>query len=252
MKTPFLLLVFIVLLVVAPPAFAEEGWHFRLSPYLWFAGLEGDAATIPGSPSAPIDISPSDALEDTEASFMIMLDARKGKHGVFADLIYSDVRSDEELIPPPIDLGLRSKSVTTLVTLGYQHEFYNREGFVVDAIAGGRFWNVDTELRFADGLGFLAGQKISNDESWIDPLLGAKGRAPLGRSGLYLAGGIAMGGFGIGSDLFYEINANVGYQWNTSIGTTVGYRMFDVDYENDGFLYDVRQEGWQLGLTWAF
>ena len=50
----------------------------------------------------------------------------------------------------------------------------------------------------------------------------------------------------------YEINANVGYQWTKSIGTTIGYRMFDVDYEKGGFLYDVRQQGWQLGLSWAF
>jgi hypothetical protein len=33
---------------------------------------------------------------------------------------------------------------------------------------------------------------------------------------------------------------------------TLGYRMFDVDYEDDGYVYDVRQQGWQVGLTWAF
>ena len=26
----------------------------------------------------------------------------------------------------------------------------------------------------------------------------------------------------------------------------------DVDYEEGTFLYDVKQEGWLLGLTWAF
>ena len=26
--------------------------------------------------------------------------------------------------------------------------------------------------------------------------------------------------------------------------------MFDVDYDDDGFVYDVRQAGWQAGLTW--
>jgi len=28
--------------------------------------------------------------------------------------------------------------------------------------------------------------------------------------------------------------------------------MFDVDYEDDGFIYDAGQQDWQLGLTWAF
>jgi hypothetical protein len=32
----------------------------------------------------------------------------------------------------------------------------------------------------------------------------------------------------------------------------LGYLMFDVDHENNGFVYNVRQQGWQLGLTWTF
>jgi len=28
--------------------------------------------------------------------------------------------------------------------------------------------------------------------------------------------------------------------------------MFDVDCEKDGYLYDVRQQGLQLGLSWSF
>lgn len=28
--------------------------------------------------------------------------------------------------------------------------------------------------------------------------------------------------------------------------------MYDADYEDDGFSYDVKQDGWQVGLTWNF
>ena len=122
----------------------------------------------------------------------------------------------------------------------------------MDVLAGTRYWDLDSELRFDDGLGFLGGRKISNDESWIDPALGVKGRTPLGNSRFYVEGGAGVGGFGVGSDLFYELNGAVGYQWNKAIGTALGYRMFDVDYENDGYVYDAKQQGWQLGLTWAF
>ena len=87
----------------------------------------------------------------------------------------------------------------------------------------------------------------------MDPALGIKAVAPLGQSSFYFAGAGAgaggIGGFGVGSDLAYELSATIGYQWNSSIGTALGYRMFDVDYEDDGYIYDLRQEGWQLGLT---
>ena len=39
---------------------------------------------------------------------MLMFDAKRGRHGVFADFLYTDVQSDEELLPPPISLMLRS------------------------------------------------------------------------------------------------------------------------------------------------
>ena len=241
-----------LLLGYAIPVQAADEWQFRLTPYLWFAGLKGDVATIPGLPAAPIDLSPSDALNDTEASLMFVFDASKGQHGVFFDFLYSDVQSKEELIPQPIGLSLKSVSKTTLVTLAYQYTAYSADNAALDLLVGGRYWDVDTELRFGGGPPPLGGRKVSHAESWIDPALGIKGRMPLGDSKFYLEGGAGIGGFGVGSDLFYEFNGAVGYQWSTSIGTTVGYRMFDVDYEDGDFLYDARQQGWQLGLTWAF
>ena len=81
-----------LIICLAPmAACASDAWQFRLTPYLWFAGLKGDVATIPGAPSAPIDISPSQALEDTEAGVMVMFDAKRRRHGLFADFLYTDV-----------------------------------------------------------------------------------------------------------------------------------------------------------------
>lgn len=240
------------LALCSAPAFAEDSWQFRLSPYMWFAGLEGDVATIPGAPAAPINISPKEALDDTEVGVMFLFEGKKGRHGFLADFIYTDVRSDEELIPPPIGLELRSKTKSTIFSLAYQYELYNQNDAVVDLLAGARYWRVDSELRFAGGLGILAGRRVSNKESWVDPGLGIKGQMPLGNTQFFIAGGAVVGGFGVGSDLFYELHGDLGYQWSKTIGTSLGYRMFDVDYDNDGFLYDVRQEGWELGLTWAF
>ena len=249
-----LLSVVILSLVLASPGIglAQDVWQFRLTPYAWLAGLKGNVSTVRGQPSAPVDVSASDALRDLEGGGMIMLDARKGRHGFLVDFMHTDVRSDFQLVPPPINLNMRSISKTTIVTLAYQYELFRQDASVVDVLAGLRYWDIDSELQFSGGLGVLAGRKISTSESWVDPGLGIKGRTPLGSSRFYVEGGLGIGGFGVGSDLFYEYNANIGYQWTKSIGTTLGYRMFDVDYEKSGFVYDVRQEGWQLGLTWAF
>ena len=249
---PLVLLVALSIAGISAPAPAQEPWQFRLSPYAWLAGLKGNIGTIPGQPAVPVDVSASDALKDLEGGAMIMLDARKGRHGFLADFVYTNVESDTALVPAPINLNLTSTSKTTIATLAYQYELFRQEDTVVDVLAGLRYWRIDSELRFGGGLGILAGRGIRNKESWVDPGIGIKGRVPFGQSRFYFEGGAGVGGFGIGSDRFYEFNANVGYQWSKSIGTTLGYRMFDVDYENDGYVYDVRQQGWQLGLTWSF
>ena len=35
-------------------------------------------------------------------------------------------------------------------------------------------------------------------------------------------------------------------------GMTLPYHWFEMDCEKILFLYNVKQEGWMLGLTWAF
>lgn len=247
-----LFFVILLLMSVAPQLInADENWHFRVTPYIWFAGLEGDVATIPGAVSVPIDISPSDAIKDTEAGLMILFEAKRDKHGVFADFLYTDVQSNEELIPA-IGLTLGSVSKTTIFSLAYQYEIYRQDNGVIDLMVGTRFWDINTELDFGSGIGPLANREIEHKESWIDPFVGVKGHLPICNSKFYIEGGAGLGGFGVNSDLFYEVNGVIGYKWNSAISTAVGYRLFDVDYEEGGFTYDVRQAGWQIGLTWAF
>ena len=246
-----LIVIIAALLAYAGIVHAEGDWDFRLSPYGWFAGVKGNASTIPGAPVAPIEVTPSEALSDSQASAMLIFEAKQGKHGALLDLIYTDSESDTTLIDA-INLTLKSISRNKIYSVAYEYELYNQEKSVVDVFAGLRYWKVDTIMEFGGGLGLLAGQSIRAAESWVDPLIGIKARTALGDSNFYAVGWLAGGGFGVGSDSFYDVSANIGYQWNKSIGTTLGYRLFNVDYENGSFLYDMQQEGWALGLTWAF
>ena len=237
---------------VSAPASAQDAWQFRLTPYIWAAGLKGDVGTIPGQPAVPVDVSSHQALEDLASGGMFSFDARKGRHGFLVDVLYTDVRSDFELLPAPIGLEMKAISKTTIASLAYQYEWYREDQTVVDLLAGARYWKVASTLEFSGGLGLLAGKRIDNSFSWTDPGVGIKARAPLGGGKFYVDGGAAVGGFGVGSKHFYDLNANVGYQWSKAIGTTVGYRMFDVNYEDGGYVYDVRQQGWQFALSWSF
>jgi len=232
-------------------ALAGEDWQFAITPYVWLAGVDGDTATLPPLPEAPIDISPSDAVDDTDVSYMVIFGAKKGRHGLLMDFIYTDLRSDEDLVKE-LGLKLRAISKNTLFSLAYVYEFYNQGETTLEVFGGARYWDVETTLKFSGGQGLLAGRRLDNDENWIDPMAGLKGRTPLGDSRFYLAGWAGLGGFGANSDLFWDVSLNLGYQWTDAIGSTLGYRVLDVDYDDDGFVYDVEQYGVALGLTWRF
>ena len=246
-----LLFLLFAMLLCPSATMADENWHFKLTPYAWLAGVEGDVSTVPGSPVVPIKVTASDALNDAEATFMMAFEARKQRHGWLFDILYTDIQSDFALVEA-VNLNMQSTSRNKVYSAAYSYETYNEDHSRVDFFAGLRYWNVDTILKFSGGLGILGGQRVSNEESWVDPLVGVKGRTQLGDSDFYAAGWLAAGGLGIGSDSFYDISANLGYQWNESIGTTLGYRYFSVDYEDGSFVYDVAQQGLVLGLTWSF
>jgi len=241
------------LTLLTVPAFAQsaDDWLFRLTPYLWFAGVKGDLSTVPGLPTAPIDVSSGDAFDDTEESFMLMFEARKRRHGFLVDIFYSDVRQKEELVPE-VRLKLKATSKNTMMSAAYLYELYKTQQATVDVFGGLRYWDVDTKLAFAGGLGVLEGLSVRNSESWADPLVGVKARIRLGESRFFLSGFLGGGG-GVsgGSDNFYDTSVNVGYQWTDAISTSLGYRVFDVDYDHGSFVYDVKQEGWGLGLSWT-
>lgn len=217
-------------------------WEFRLSPYGWFAGFKGDVAGIPGFPPAYVDISPSEALEDSELAVMAMFEGKKNGRGFLVDFMYSDTKSNDAIAG---SVTLTSRTKTTIVTGAYLHELYNDDQSVIDAFGGIRYWNIDSHLS-------LGGPGAGHTESWVDPMIGIKGRTALGDTDFYASAGASLGGFGMNSEFFYDVNVNLGYQWSDSIGTTIGYRLYDLDYEDDGFVYDVRQEGWVIGLTWSF
>jgi hypothetical protein len=140
----------------------------------------------------------------------------------------------------------------TMLSSGYTYEVYRSPHTVIDVIGGLRYWEFDTQLTVRSGSGSSKVENIHNSKAWIDPMTGVDAKFRLGNSPVYLAGFLAAGGASGGSEYFYDLSANLGYQIREGVFASVGYRMFDVDYEDDSVTFDVKQEGWVLGLVWVF
>lgn len=228
----------------------EDSWEFHIAPYAWLAGLNGTVATLPGLPPADIEMDfQDDIIDNVQGALMLVGEARKDRFGIAIDVAYTDIESDSA-IPGQNFTTLSSKTKNWLVTAAGFYRLMDTGKASVDALAGIRYWSVDSELALSGGP--LGSYSVDNKEQWIDPLVGLKGLTMLGGSKFFMSGFLMIGGFGAGSDFMWDLNANLGYRWGEMFSTTIGYRYLDVDYENDGFLYDVAQHGPTLGLSWRF
>ena len=91
----------------------------------------------------------------------------------------------------------------------------------------------------------------SDGASWVDPMIGVRTRIDTSMPVYFTAWGM-VGGFGVGSDFNWDVMGGVGYQWTDKFSTVLGYRALGVDYDNDGFVYDVIQQGVALGAVVTF
>ena len=87
-------------------------------------------------------------------------------------------------------------------------------------------------------------------EDWWDPYVGLRGRYNISKA-WYLTAKGDIGGFGVGSDLTWQLSGALGCQVTRSIFVEAGYRYLYTDYNKNGFVYDVTQSGVQItaGIT---
>lgn len=91
----------------------------------------------------------------------------------------------------------------------------------------------------------------SADKSWVDPIIGFRAQWNI-TDRWFLAGKSDIGGFGVGSDLAWTLQATVGYNFTDTISAELGYRYMHTDYEDGAFIYDMAEAGIYTGLNIRF
>jgi hypothetical protein len=229
-------------------ATAADGWSFGLTPYVWFASLEGDVGAISGLPPASVDAGFDDIIDNTDIALMLAAEARRGRFGIIADLNYLALSADGDT-PGPLFDDAEVETSTVFGTVAGFYQALAHERVSLDALAGARVWYVDTEIDLSAG--FLPARSVQDDEVWADPVVGLRWNAQLGR-GFFLAGYADVGGFGVASDSTWQLLGTLGYRFNDWFSARAGYRHLDVDYDHDGFVWDVELSGPIVGATFRF
>jgi hypothetical protein len=223
-------------------------WSFAIAPYFWAAGISGDVAQF-GLPEIEVDADFSDILDTLDFAAMVVAELRYDRFGIFTDLMYVKL-SDAAGTPHGILAEEVSVGTSTLAfTAAGQYRIVENPRGSLDLMAGMRVWSNETSVDIRGGI--LGGVSVEESETWVDPLVGAKGRFDL-TDKFYLTGWGMIGGFGVSSDFMWDAMGGVGYEFNDTFSGVLGYRGTGVDFEDDGFVFDVIQHGPIAGLVVRF
>jgi len=223
---------------------SSNKWQYAIAPYLWGAGMDG-TLTI-GDQQANIDVPFSDILDDLDFALMGHFDMRNDRWLVVSDLVFVDLEDKQDLTRGTLKAGV---DLTIFEAAGGY-----RVSPAIALIAGARWVDMSASLSYS---GELAQPDADAGESWIDPVVGINVFTPLSKNEKWWLGAYGdIGGFGIGSQLTWELYANVGYRASHLVSIVLGYRALDIDYEGGSGArsadLDLLISGPELGVVFVF
>jgi len=222
-------------------AAAADEWQFEITPYIWAAGIEGDISTGGGTPvSSPVENDYSFfAMENLDLAGFLAFEARKGRWHVLSDGLYVDY--SDAFTNGPVTTDLEVEGVILEGALGYH--LSQIEQLIV--LAGGRYFSIRNNIDLTPG------PSGSDRVDWADPFIGARVSHDINSTWhASLRGDI--GGFGVSSELMYNVVVTLGYRFNDDFDLKIGYRYLYADFDKDLFKYDASLSGFGVGLGIRF
>ena len=190
------------------PATANDRWHVSVTPYIWFPGVHGTVGALGRDIS--YSASPGDLLSHFRFGLMGTVEARHKRLLLPIDLMWVRLE-DDKAIPFPPALSATSatfKADEFILTPKVGVRVIDTNMFKIDALAGIRYWHFSENLQFNPS---LLGLNFSRSQNWVDPVVGGRIEAALAPKVVATVGG-DVGGWGVGSQLDYQVSAALGYK----------------------------------------
>lgn len=238
-------------------ASSGPGWTFDFTPYIWGVAMSGE---VQGGalPAINIDMSFSDILKNLDAGLLGAFEARKGPWGMLFDAIYMKLEGSgtaSRTGPGPIGstatASAELKVAQTMLAAAVAYRAVDDRA-ALDVLGGLRYARIEADAAINGSFFGQAGTVArSAEKNWVDPYIGVRVLQPI--AGHWTLMGYAdIGGFGVGSDFTWQALVGINYDLSKTFAAKFGYRYLDVDYDKNGFVYDMANSGLYLGLGIRF
>lgn len=222
---------------------AKGEWSYLVEPYFLFPNMSG-AVGLADLPEVTVDANTNEIFGHLKMGAMLYAEASNDKWAIGSDFLYMDLAQ-----------GAASRIViasgeVSAKQLGWEVSALRKVNPWLDLGIGGMLNSlnagVDLNLGIEGGGAYSPHITKEMTKTWFDPMLIARIKSKAGEKFIYQFRG-EIGGFGIGSDLAWQMQALAGYQFSKLFSITGGYRIISLDYQTgsgpDYFHYNIDTSG---------
>lgn len=220
----------------------KSEWNFLVEPYMLFPNMTGSVG-LGDLYDVTLDASSNDILGQLKMGFMLNAEASNGKWTIGSDLLYMSLAQG---VKPGV---LIENGELSVKQLGWEVSGLYAVKPWLDLGIGGMLNSIYSggEIYLISVGGWSsATKKTSMTKTWFDPMLIARIHSKSTENFIYQFRG-EIGGFGIGSDFAWQMQAYAGYRFSKLFQITGGYRIISLDYETGSganrFMYNVDTSG---------
>ncbi len=234
----------LLLALVSTNAWAQgsDEFDWKIAPYLWTVGIDGDVAI--GPIEQDLDISFSDILSDFDVGGSVFAEVGKGNHSVHFDYTYLRLKPDATDLPsPPFPAGstLKTKMTTNIFEPAYNYRFGGADGNYA-LVLGARYLDIEMRMTpqislpepFPPDLPIEGPGPLEAGPSWWDYFVGVKTHHQISTNWDFDFYGTIGGG---DSDSPWTVQAMFGRRFANDNRLGLGLRVWGIDYsEKEGVM----------------
>ena len=252
--------------VAAQAETTGDSWEYQATIYLWLPSIGGDTSFPSRSGGSSVDVSAEDVLDALEMAFMGTIGAKKGKWGVWSDLVYADFGASKDgsrdftignvEIPAGVNAHLSLDLTAWIWTVAGTYEIAKTPKYTSDLLFGARYLDVTETLDWTisgdiSGLPPVSRSGSSEvDPNYWDGIVGVKGVAYLGNEHKWFIPYYLDVGTGQ-SDLTWQVNAGIGYRYNWG-ALVATWRYLDYEFDSDDRVQSLNLNGPLFGASFQW
>jgi hypothetical protein len=225
----------------AGAASSDSDWHLMVAPYLWIPWVYGTIGA--NGHDARFYATPGELISHFRFGLLGVVQPSYKRFLYPLDIMWLRLGDDKALPNTPNGTVVNVKADVFVLTPKVGYRVINTEMIKIDALAGFRYWHLGQNVSFTTN-----SFNFSGSQNWVDPLVGGRITGILTPKFEVTIGG-DVGGWGVGSQLDYQVFGALGYRIKQALALQAGYRYLDLRYTNGSRIFAPAMSGPFFGAT---